>query len=202
MDQPGGRSLVLALLCAGLVLLTASCAAVSQPPGASVVSVGDGDSIQVRQAGQLLRVRLACIDAPEQGQRPHGQQAHRELRQQLPSGSTVVLAVKATDSYGRTVAEVYHQHSNINLAMVEAGEAFAYPRHLHQCNGQAYRDAEQRARQRGDGIWQQPQGIQRPWQFRASSRGAPLRGSEPLELGRLPGVHPGLRGLALNVNAD
>lgn len=188
MDQPGGRALVLALLCAGLVLLTASCAAVSQPPGASVVSVGDGDSIQVRQAGQLLRVRLACIDAPEQGQRPHGQQAHRELRQQLPIGSTV--------------AEVYHQHSNINLAMVEAGEAFAYPRHLHQCNGQAYRDAEQRARQRGDGIWQQPQGIQRPWQFRANSRGAPLRGSEPLELGRLPRVHPGLRGLALNVNAD
>jgi endonuclease YncB( thermonuclease family) len=176
LPMPGRRAGLLALLLAGVLLLTPACAAVSQPSGARVVSVGDGDSIQVRQEGQLLRVRLACIDAPEQSQRPHGQQAHRELRQQLPIGSTVVLAVKATDRYGRTVAEVYRQNSNINLAMVEAGEAFAYPRHLHQCKGQDYLDAEQRARQRGGGIWQHPEGIMRPWNFRRTSAAHP-RGS-------------------------
>ncbi len=174
---PGRRAGLLALLLAGVVLLTPACAAVSQPPGARVVSVGDGDSIQVRQEGELLRVRLACIDAPEQAQRPHGQQAHRELRQQLPIGSTVVLAVKATDRYGRTVAEVYRQNSNINLAMVEAGQAFAYRRHLHQCKSQDYLDAEQRARQRGGGIWEQPDGIMRPWNFRRTSAPQPPRSS-------------------------
>jgi endonuclease YncB( thermonuclease family) len=172
---PLGRSGLLALLLAAVLLLTPSCAAVSQPPDARVVSVGDGDSIQVQQEGELLRVRLACIDAPEQAQRPHGQQAHRALRQELPIGSTVVLAVKATDRYGRTVAEVYRQNKNINLAMVEAGQAFTYPRHLHQCKGQAFLDAEQRARQRGGGIWQQPNGIPRPWDFRRGSGAQPAR---------------------------
>ena len=39
---------------------------------ATVLSIGDGDTIRVRQAGQALTVRLACIDAPETAQSPWG----------------------------------------------------------------------------------------------------------------------------------
>ncbi len=31
----------------------------------TVLSIGDGDSISVLERGQKLKVRLACIDAPE-----------------------------------------------------------------------------------------------------------------------------------------
>ena len=38
---------------------------VAQGVKATVLSIGDGDTIRVRQAGKALTVRLACIDAPE-----------------------------------------------------------------------------------------------------------------------------------------
>ena len=52
-------------------------AGLAQPQGlsATVLSIGDGDTIRVRQSGRAVTVRLACIDAPETAQSPHGQQA-------------------------------------------------------------------------------------------------------------------------------
>ena len=41
---------------------------------ATVLSIGDGDTIRVRQAGRTLTVRLACIDAAETAQNIWGQQ--------------------------------------------------------------------------------------------------------------------------------
>jgi endonuclease YncB( thermonuclease family) len=37
---------------------------------ATVLSIGDGDTISVLERGQKLKVRLACIDAPETAQTP------------------------------------------------------------------------------------------------------------------------------------
>ena len=96
---------------------------------ATVLSIGDGDTIRVRQAGRALTVRLACIDAPETAQSPWGQQARRYLQQRLPIGREVTLEVKTTDRYGRTVAEVISD-INLNLVMVEDGQAFAYRQYL------------------------------------------------------------------------
>ena len=73
----------------------------AQGVSASVLSIGDGDTIRVRQAGKALTVRLACIDAPESAQSPYGQQARRYLQQLLPIGRKVSLIVKTTDRYGR-----------------------------------------------------------------------------------------------------
>ena len=41
----------------------------AQANTATVVSVGDGDSLRLRRGGTRLKVRLACIDAPELRQR-------------------------------------------------------------------------------------------------------------------------------------
>jgi endonuclease YncB( thermonuclease family) len=53
---------------ATLVALSWPAVAVAQPASTTIVSIGDGDTIRVRQAGKALTVRLACIDAPETAQ--------------------------------------------------------------------------------------------------------------------------------------
>ena len=136
-----------------------------------VVSIGDGDTIRVRQGGRAITVRLACIDAPEMAQRPYGQQTRSYLQQRLPIGRAVTLEVKTTDRYGRSVAEVISD-ININLAMVEDGQAFAYRQYLGGCDAKEYLDAEFRANRRRYGVWQVPGGITRPWDFRRSRRSA------------------------------
>jgi endonuclease YncB( thermonuclease family) len=157
------RQPVLLALALVPLLFTPACAAPG--PRAFVVSVGDGDTIRVRLAGEVITVRLACIDAPEMNQGGHGRQSSRSLRERLPIGQEVRLDVKTTDRYGRSVAEVF-RGVNINLAMVEDGEAFAYRRYLSSCNEQVYLEAEHRASRRRFGVWQVPGGITRPWDFR------------------------------------
>ncbi|SBO42657.1 thermonuclease family protein [Cyanobium sp. NIES-981] len=143
--------------------------AAGQPRQATVLSIGDGDTIRVRRSGTTLTVRLACIDAPELAQRPHGAQARNALQNRLPIGAPVRLLVKSTDRYGRLVAEVIGE-VNLGLALVEDGQAFVYRRYLHQCDARAYEEAESRASRRRRGAWQVPGGITRPWEFRRSQR--------------------------------
>ena len=147
---------------AGILLLTPLQA---QTQSATVVSIGDGDTIRVRQGGRALTVRLACMDAPETAQSPWGQQARRILQQKLPIGRQVMLNIQTTDRYGRTVAEVVSD-ININLALVEDGQAFAYRQYLGGCDVKAYLDAEYLASRRRLGVWQVDGGITRPWDFR------------------------------------
>ena len=132
---------------------------------AEVLSIGDGDTIRVRQGGRAITVRLACIDAPETAQSPYGRQARSYLQQRLPIGREVILHVKTTDRYGRTVAEVISD-ININLAMVEDGQAFVYRQYLGGCDAKEYLDAEFRASRHRYGVWQVEGGITRPWEFR------------------------------------
>ncbi len=148
----------------GLVALAALALpseVVAQGVKATVISIGDGDTIRVRQAGKALTVRLACIDAPETAQSPYGQQARTYLQQRLPIGREVSLNIKTTDRYGRSVAEIF-SGVNINLALVEDGQAFAYRQYLSGCNEKEYLDAEHRASRRRFGIWQVEGGISRP----------------------------------------
>ncbi len=137
----------------------------------TVLSIGDGDTIRVRQAGKLVIVRLACIDAPEMAQAPYGQESRKYLQQLLPIGRAVILNVKTIDRYGRTVAEVISD-ININLAMVENGQAFAYRQYLSGCEAKKYLDAEYRASRHRYGVWQVEGGITCPWDFRRGRRNA------------------------------
>lgn len=159
------------LIFLGLVVLLASVGrrATGEVQNGRVISVGDGDTIRVRQGDRMLTVRLACIDAPETGQHPYGQQSQRDLKQRLPHGREVMLKINGTDRYGRQVAEV-HAEKNINLAMVETGRAFVYRPYLSGCKGKDYINAENRAKRRHLGIWQVKGGIMRPWDFRRARR--------------------------------
>ena len=153
------------------------------PLQARVVRVADGDSLQVTIQATPRTVRLACIDAPELDQPPWGNTSRAWLQSQLPPGTPVRLVPKATDRYGRLVAELIvpgaPRDGAINRWLVEEGQAFVYPRHVDQCDAALYRAAEHRARGRGDGVWQPAGGIERPWDHRLRPR-AP-RHAQPLE---------------------
>jgi endonuclease YncB( thermonuclease family) len=132
---------------------------------ARVVSIGDGDTIRVQHGDKLETIRLACIDAPEMAQVPYGDQARRYLQIRLPLQRQVTIHPLSSDRYGRTVAEVIGD-INLNLALVEDGQAFVYPKYLGQCDAREYLDAEYRASRHRFGIWRVPGGIERPWLFR------------------------------------
>ncbi len=141
------------------------------PAGAAtVLSVGDGDTLRVVDGGKRLTIRVACIDAPETAQRPYGAASRQRLQELAPVGSVVSLRPQATDKYGRTVAEVFRGGRSVNLAMVSSGQAFAYRKYLSACDGSAYLGAEAAAQRQRVGVWAVPGGIQRPWDWRKGTR--------------------------------
>ena len=98
-----------------------------------VTRVIDGDTIKLRAANSKseITVRLAGIDAlktskskREPGQ-PFSQAATKHLAG-LVLNKTVTLQEYGHDRYGRTLAVVYVNGTNVNLEMVRAGLAEVY----------------------------------------------------------------------------
>ena len=167
-----------------LLVLAGLSLAVLAPYGqaataATVLSIGDGDTISVLERGQKLKVRLACIDAPETAQSPYGMASRYQLKALLPLGSTVSLRVQAVDRFGRSVAEVIGNKGMVNLAMVQSGQAFVYRQYLGRCDRGAYLAAERQAQAQRLGVWAVPGGIKRPWDFRHEGAGRRSAGAVP-----------------------
>ena len=156
------RALTLPLLLVGITTPGAMAA--------TVVSIGDGDTLRVNDNGQRLTIRLACIDAPETAQGSLGAEARQTLQALLPIGTTVELRTQTIDRYRRTVAEVYRGGQSINLAMVSRGQAYAYRQYLGSCDQSAYLGAEANAEQNRLGVWAIPGGSERPWDWRQQRR--------------------------------
>jgi len=147
-------------------ILTSLLFVVAPTHASTVMSVGDGDTISVTEKKQRIKVRLACVDAPETSQMPYGMEARRALQGLLPIGSEVTLRTKATDRYGRSVAEVLKGSTNINQSLVGSGNAFVYWQYISGCDRQTYSRLENNARLRKFGVWAVPGGIKRPWDYR------------------------------------
>jgi len=158
---------VLWFAAAGLVWILPAPA---QTTTATVLSIGDGDTLRVSTGNRNLRVRLACIDAPESRQAPYGARARAQLQALAPVGSAVALRIKATDRYGRSVAEVSHRGRNVNQALVASGAAFVYWQFIAGCDRNTYSRLETEARLKGLGVWSVPEGVMRPWDDRAQRR--------------------------------
>ena len=140
---------------------------------ATVASVGDGDTIRIRDGSEKLTVRLACIDAPEISQDPYGKRSRDFLKKMLPLGTEVTLRTQTIDRYGRSVAEVFTKKGNINESIIEQGHGFVYRHYLSKCNSSRYLSLERQAQKLGLGVWSTSStGIQRPWDYRRSRRSA------------------------------
>lgn len=139
---------------------------------ATVLSVGDGDTLRVVEGEQRTTIRVACIDAPETAQTPYGLQAREALLRLTPVGSSVMVRAKEKDRFGRTVAEVFtNDGRNAGLELVQQGHAFVYRQYLEGCDAAAYLNREKQAERSRIGVWEPPGGIQRPWDWRAARRG-------------------------------
>ena len=138
---------------------------------ASVISVGDGDTITVNQLGEKIKVRLGCIDAPEIKQSPYGEASRNRLRSLLPIGTEVGLRVIDVDRYGRTVGEVFKGSLSINLVMVQKGQAVIYRQYFDGCKSDQgkFEQAESQAKQRRLGFWNQNNPVM-PWDFRRGKK--------------------------------
>lgn len=162
--------MILQLFVLTILLLTA-CSNVSANtfPKVEVLSVGDGDTITVRENGSKTTIRLACIDAPESSQQG-GKEATNYLKQLIPTGTTVGLRTVTTDRYGRTIGEIYRNGDSVNLKMVKQGQAVVYDRYLDACENtqDQFLEAEQKANKRELGFWNQPNVM--PWDYRRGER--------------------------------
>ncbi len=134
-------------------------------------SVHDGDTIRARsRSGQIIKVRFACIDAPEIKQ-PLGTESRDYLKKLLDeAGGKVKLNITTTDRYGRSVAELWTGGGLIQSRMVAEGMAFAYDQYKKDCpHWDAVESAEQYAIDRNLGVWKNPN-FQRPWDYRKSNK--------------------------------
>ena len=98
-----------------------------------IASCYDGDTCTTT-AGE--KIRLACIDTPElRGKRadPIPARAARDYLRALVVGETVGIRRITTDRYGRTVAELFVDGSNVQQAMIASGHAEIYWRYARQC---------------------------------------------------------------------
>jgi len=154
-------------------------ALLAQTRTATVLSIGDGDTLRVREGSRTLNVRLACIDAPETSQTPHGAQARAQLQALAPVGSTVALRIQTTDRYGRAIAELSRNGRNLNQALVASGAAFVYWQYIQGCDRQSYSRLENEARLKRMGIWGVSGGLTRPWDFRSNQRKPSASSSAP-----------------------
>ncbi|MFZ6004800.1 MAG: thermonuclease family protein [Actinomycetota bacterium] len=150
--------------------LCGSCAWRDTPRDGSATEAGsavvlhpiDGDTIEVRVAGSVERVRLIGIDTPESVARDRpvecfGPEAKTRTAELLPEGTEVRLErdIEARDRYDRLLAYVFRASDGafINLLLVEEGfaEADAFAPNVTR---QAELDrAESAARAAERGLW-------------------------------------------------
>ncbi len=162
-----------------MVALLASLPAQGQTLCGTVLSIGDGDTLRVREGNRTVNVRLACIDAPESSQALFGAHAWQQLQALAPVGSSVELRIKATDRYGRSVAELTRSGRNLNQALVASGVAFLYWQYVAGCDRQTYGRLETEARLNGLGVWGMNGGLMRPWDYRSGQRRPSSSSSAP-----------------------
>jgi endonuclease YncB( thermonuclease family) len=149
-----------------LLLVAATLASAAELRSVMVVGVTDGGTITVRDGKQNYKIRLAGINTPEKGQ-PFAKRAHQNLSNVAHEKQAIVDCYK-TDQYKLKVCRVWVGGNDIALAQVQAGLAWHYKRFENEQTARgrvAYAQAEDEARMRKRGLWQDKEPVP-PWEFR------------------------------------
>ena len=119
------------------LLATSMLAASAQAAAAEIVTISDcydGDTCRTTDGE---RIRLACINTPEL----RGKQANpvparfaRDHLRGIVVGRSVGVRRITIDRYGRTVAELFIDENNVQLAMIASGYAEIDWRYADQCS--------------------------------------------------------------------
>jgi endonuclease YncB( thermonuclease family) len=125
-------------------------------PTGTVARVLDGDTIVLTDG---RHVRLVQLDAPETDENEcYADQAKRTLENLLPPGTHVAIeldpALDHVDRFGRTLAYVERNGTNVNLALVREGAAA--PWFFHGDRGRyasTFLQAAHEAKKHHRGLW-------------------------------------------------
>lgn len=132
----------------------------------SVVSVLDGDTIEVLHNNKADRIRLSGIDCPEKGQ-AFGQRA-KQAASELVYGKEVTLQTHGHDKYQRTLADVIlPDGTNLNQELVKQGWCWWYRKYAP--GNTVLEGLEREAREARKGLWVDPQPVP-PWEWRKRIR--------------------------------
>ncbi|MEP6958519.1 MAG: thermonuclease family protein [Nitrospirota bacterium] len=127
-----------------------------------VISVLDGDTIEVLHNQAPERIRLSGIDCPEKGQ-AFGKRA-KKAASELVFGKEVTLQTHGKDRYGRTLADVLlTDGSNVNHTLVKNGWCWWYRKYT--AGDAVLEELEKAAREAQKGLWNDPAPLP-PWEWR------------------------------------
>lgn len=127
-----------------------------------VVSVQDGDTLEVLRQGRAVRIRLHGVDCPEKRQAFGA--AAKKMTSSLAFAQTVRVIPRDQDRYGRLVAEVMLPDGrSLNKELVRAGLAWWYKRYAPDDKGLAA--LEHQAQAEKAGLWGEVEPMA-PWAFR------------------------------------
>jgi micrococcal nuclease len=133
-----------------------------------VVSVLDGDTIEVLHDGKPERIRLNGIDCPEKGQ-AFGSRAKLATADMI-FGKEITLKTHGRDKYGRTIADVLlPDGTNVNQLLVSEGWCWWYQKHAPK--DIALQQSEDEAKLEKKGLWADPDPVP-PWLYRRLQSGA------------------------------
>lgn len=140
-----------------------------------VISVKDGDTIEILYQGQPLKIRLYAIDAPEKDQ-DFGSKA-KQFTSQLAFSKLVKADIKNKDMYGRSVAEVFLPNGkSLNQELLKNGYAWHYKEYNKK---EKLSELENTARDKRLGLWagKDPQA---PWEFRKEKKSGIKSPNKPI----------------------
>ena len=129
------------------------------------IAITDGDSLKGIYKNELIKIRLAEIDAPELKQ-AFGIESKNCLKRLIKqSDSKVFFKFKEKDRYDRHVGWIYSEDLDINLEMVKKGCAWVYDRYVKRKVLFKHQD---NARENNIGLWKNSEAIA-PWKWRRAN---------------------------------
>ena len=142
-----------------ILALVSVAAAAPRPLEGVVVKIIDGDTIHVRTAERIEKIRYIGINTPEihhptRGEEPGGRDAS-EANRRLVAGRHVRLEldVQSRDRYGRLLAYVWVGETMINAELVRQGYAQVMTVPPNVRYQRLLVDLQRDARQAGRALW-------------------------------------------------
>ena len=125
----------------------------------SILRVIDGDTFVFQNSDGSFKVRMYGIDAPEYKQE-YGQESKNFLKKYEGKNCTVIQ--KDIDKYGRIVAVLMIDTTNINKLSLKQGYSWHYKKYSKDID---YSDCELYARKNKLGLWNSLNPLE-PWIYR------------------------------------
>lgn len=115
----------------------------------TVLEVLDGDSFRAQVGGSEEEIRLLGVNAPEHGE-CHSDRS-RSAMAALIEGRDVTMLTAGQDRFGRVLATVFVDGSDVSVMLLEVGAAIALT--VHHDDLPEYLAAEDAAFASGRGLW-------------------------------------------------